>query len=289
MGGYDEGLYGNACEIESAGAHSSSSWGGATTGSFYNEGKGRSIVDVAGAFTHDLVAASSASNALSQYSGTSAATPSVGSIAVGVIDMFKTHIGTSFVDNPGVLYAWMLNMGDRANSGTTKIKARFDHRLGAGRLGARFLAAEGMDSPWLWGHYALCVGDNATVSINIDGGSPLGADYDRLRAVAWWYDARHEVGIAIDDIDLRLYDTGSSKYIRSSLDSYDNKERVYHGNVGGRALRLDVIGADVTANNAGCGANKMKVYVTYMIEDDDRDDANGPTYNSSTCEGVENL
>ena len=287
---YDQGAIGNACDTETGPIRFDASWGGATTGTQngYDEGKGRSIIDITGAWLHDEIATSASTTAVGQFAGTSAANPSVASVAIGVIDMFKTHVGTNFIDNPGVLYAWMLNMADRASSASSsKMTSRFDHRMGAGRLGARFLSPEGMDAPWRWGHYSLCVGDGGVANINI---GTLNGDTESFRAVAWWYDTNHEVsGAGIDDVDLRLVDLDTGLPIRTSTDSFDNKERVFHGAVGGRTLQLQVIGSDVEADNTGCGTNRMKVYVTYLAEDDDRDDVDGPSYNALTCEGVENL
>ena len=289
VGAYDEGA-GSACDTETAAAHDQTAWGGATAGpsSGWGEGKRRSIIDLAGAWGHGFVPTNGGPTNTSSFTGTSAATPSVASVAVGVIDMFKTSLGTSFIDNPGVLYAWMLNMGDRARSDTSgKRTARFDHRLGAGRIGARFLSGEGMDAPWIWEHYALCVADNQVVDIDLGA---LSSDYDAFRAVAWWYDSRHNSsGGSIDDFDLRLVNLDSGGTMNKSDDSYDNKERIYHGSVGSKDIRLEVVGSDVTADTAGCGTNRMKVFVTILVEDSDRDDANGPSYNPTTCEGVETL
>ena len=195
---------------------------------------------------------------------------------------------TNFIDDPGVLYAWMLNMGDRRNQSGGKMSSRYDHRSGAGNIKMRFLAGAGMDSPWYYYHYELCIDDNEVYTIPIRGGSTLPGDVDSLRATAWWYDRRIENGVQIDDIDLRLQTTGGS-LLRSSYDSYDNKERVFYRDVGGKAVELQVRGYDVTSDNEGCGSNSMRVFVTILIEDDDRDDGNGPDYDADTCVGVERL
>jgi len=113
-----------------------------------------------------------------------------------------------------------------------------------------------------------------------------------MRAVAWWYDERHADGTTIDGIDLVLRDADTGSWIKGSVDRHDNhvnKERVYVPDVGGRRLDLEVIGQSVTSDVAGCGTNRMKVFVTIIAEDSDRDDGNGPTYNSTTCEGVHTL
>ena len=79
-----------------------------------------------------------------------------------------------------------------------------------------------------------------------------------------------------DDIDFQLVDTDGWPYWRASVDSYDNKERIYFDGIGGKTVELRIIGDDVTADNEGCGTNSMKVYYAYILEDADRDDGNGP-------------
>jgi hypothetical protein len=221
--------------------------------------------------------------------GTSLATPSVASAAVAFIDMMKNYRGSNSVDDPGYLYAWMLNAGDRGQAGTsTKKTALFDHRMGAGRTNVRFVGNPGLDTPWWWYQYELCVDDATTVTLTLNGGSALSSDADSIRATAWWYDRRIEAGTQIDDIDLRLKKTDGTLLI-SSLSAYDNKERVYYGSPGSKALKLEVVGTDVTSDGEGCGTNSMRVWVTILIEDDDRDDGDGPDFDPFTCEGVDVL
>ena len=64
--------------------------------------------------------------------------------------------------------------------------------------------------------------------------------------------------------------------LRSSLDYYDNKERVFSRSVGGQAIELEIEGWDVKTDTTSCGSNSMKVYYMYFYEDGDRDDADGP-------------
>jgi len=117
---------------------------------------------------------------------------------------------------------------------------------------------------------------------------------DAFKAAMCWYDRRIENDInyqsgstdIVDDIDLKLV-RPSVGAIRSGVSSFDNKERVYHPDIGGMgALGLHIEGFRVTSDEAGCGTNKMKVWVAMMWEDSDRNDADGPTYNTTTCEGV---
>ena len=133
-----------------------------------------------------------------------------------------------------------------------------------------------MDGPWGVGASEVCVGDQDVVTIPINGGNTLSSSVDGLKAVAWWYDARHENNYDIDDIDLKLYTTGGT-YLRGSTDSNDEKERLFH-DVGGLAVELRLIGYDVTATSvSGCNSGEMKVYYAYFWEDDARNDPDGPS------------
>jgi hypothetical protein len=284
VGGYDsndDAL--TLCDLRSSDVDYRSSWGGSTT--TFNEGRYRSIIDIAGAFKGSEVPVWQSDTFVSTFLGTSHATPSVASVAVDVIDMFKNYRQTDFIDDPGVLYAWMLNMADRTQQGGAKLTTRFDHRLGAGKVNARFIGSPGMDAPWFFAHYELCIGHNEVHTITFDN---VSSDIDSLRAVAWWYDRRLETQPLIDDVDLALKESVGTP-IAASDDAYDNKERIYSDAVGGKSVKLEVIGYNVTSDGEGCGTNAMRVYVTILAEDDDRDDGDGPSYDAITCEGVQTL
>ncbi len=277
---------GSVCAMKSAPIHASTNWGGSTTN--YSEGKYRSIIDITGSYQGSGVPWWTSDTATATFVGTSHANPSVASAAINLIDQMKNFRNTNFIDDPGVLYAWMLNMGDRRDQSGGKKTSRYDHRTGAGNLKMRFVGGPGMDSPWYYYHYELCIDDGEVYTIPINGGNVLPDDVDSFRAVAWWYDRRIESGVQIDDIDLHLRGTGGT-LLRGSSDRYDNKERVWYSDVGNKAIKLEVRGYDVTSDVEGCGSNSMRVYVTVMIEDNDRDDGDGPDYNAATCEGVETL
>lgn len=275
----------SVCLEKTSPIHPNSGWGGHP--SDYSKGKKRSIIDVLGAYSGANIPTSSSDSALGNFSGTSHSTPSVASAAVNLIDQMKNYRNTNFIDDPGVLYAWMLNMADRRNQSGGLMSTRFDHRTGAGNLRMRFVGGPGMDAPWYYKHYEMCIDDGEVYTININGGNTLSGDVDSFRAVAWWYDRRIETATLIDDIDLRLKTTAGAT-LRSSLDRDDNKERIYYNDIGGKAVKLEVRGFDVTSDSEGCGSNSMRVFVTILVEDDDRDDADGPAL-SNTCVGVDRL
>lgn len=271
-----------------------SSWGGSLTSA--GEGRRRSIIDITGAYCQARRPVHTSDTAFGTFCGTSAATPSVAGAAITLIDNYKTNF-SNFIDDPGGLFTWMLMMGDRSSSGQAdntgldgKLWGRFDHRFGAGKLRMRMLNSAGMDAPYYIYNGWTCVDDGEIYIVPMNEGQTLSADVDSAKAVIWWYDRRMQNASsqAIDNIDLRL-STTTGMTLQSSTDPYDNKERVYYRDVGGHAIQLEIIGQSVTADNAGCGSNSMKVYFAILVEDDDRDDADGPSWEPVTCEGVEPL
>ncbi len=103
-----------------------------------------------------------------------------------------------------------------------------------------------------------------------------------IKAAIYWYDVRHETGGAIDKINLALGRVDGG-LIRASNAVTTNYEFVIARDGYGGTDDIDtsqsemwITGVDVTADNAGCGTNKMLVYYAFIAEDADRDDAEGP-------------
>jgi hypothetical protein len=174
-----------------------------------------------------------------------------------------------------IFNAHLLIMGDRQAQSGGYYLSGFDSLWGAGRTKMRKLDDAGMDSPYAWGTGFTCVDDGQTVTININSGAALSTDVDYLKAVIYWFDERHEKGKSVSDVDLRLKTT-SGTTLTSSIDAYDNKERVFNRSVGGQAVKLEINGYDVRTDTTSCGSNSMKVYYMWYYEDGDRDDADGP-------------
>lgn len=212
------------------------------------------------------------------YSGggcfTSYAAPAAAGAAIDFADhYFMTY--SSVLDDPGLLHVAMLLMGDRTSQ-TGRLTSGFDNVRGAGKMRMRRWDNSGMDSPWGFGLGAVCVDNYTAVLIPINGSAPLPASVDVIKAVAYWYDRRHETGAVIDNIDLQLRDDGSFTLERSESD-FDEKERVFYelnGDPGPYFLRLSA--PDVSSDEAGCGADSMLVYYGYFYEDSARNDSNGP-------------
>ena len=237
---------------------------------------GRSMVDMTAYACRTLLPNTANSYSTTTPCGTSISAPTVVSGAVDFIDFYKSTF-SNFIDNPAVLATNLLLMGDRQGESGYKTYG-YDRRWGAGRFKMRMFNSLGLDNPAAWKTGSVCVDGGETVEISINGGNPLPYDVDYLKAVIFYYDSRHDLvsSNALDDIDLRLRKTNGT-LLRSSISSFDNKERVFYTDPGGMAVKLEVSGWNVTADNAGCGSNSMRVYYAVIWEDNDRDDSTGMT------------
>jgi hypothetical protein len=262
-------------DIRTSGIASNSSIGGNAT-----EGDERSIIGLTAYGCRTKLFDTGGSYGYERC-GTSFASPTVVGTALDFMDFYLSTF-SDFIDDPGVLYANMLLMGDRqATDG--KITYGFDNRWGAGRLMARRTDAAGLDSPYTWGTNDICIDNGEEYTLALNSGNAFSSDVDVVKAVIWWYDDRHENGTTPDNVDLRLDTFNSSTNAwenkRVSKSKKDNKERVFvsGATVQNKKVRLRITGANVTNDNTGCGSNSMKVYLAYLSEDSDRDDADGPT------------
>lgn len=232
-----------------------------------------------------------------QGCGTSFAAPTVTGVALNFISWWKAAGYSSAIEQPGILYSNLLLMGDGQKHNPDPAdqyrEHGFDSLWGAGRLKTRLWDSTGMDSQYGWLTGSRCIGNSETLYIERSAQPVIGSDVDTMKAVIWWYDRRHENGQAIDDIDLsieRRNSNGSWSTRRVSSSGSDNKERVIlhdFSGINAARHRLKLHGYDVTADAEGCGSNKMKVYFAWYYEDSDRDDSDGPGWNSSTLIGIE--
>ena len=252
--------------------YTQSPFGGASA----TEGKSRSIIDVT-AYAGRRKLFDTSGTYLTFAMGTSVADPTVAGGALDYNDYFKTqNSGSTTIDQPGSMAVSLLLMGDRQSRVGGKLTFGFDPLWGAGRLKMRQGDVTGLDAPAIWKIGSTCIEQGETFTVPINGGAALSANVNDFKAVIYWYDRRHELGTAIDDLDLYLRTTSLTD-LESSASSTDEKERVYHGSIGGKAIQLDIVGFNITADNESCGANSMLVYWAYFYEDDARDDADGPS------------
>jgi hypothetical protein len=246
--------------------------GFSSRGGTSSEGGGRTIIDLA-AYGYRKMLFDTAGGYSRSGGGTSYAAPTVTATALDFIDHYK-HEYSDLIDNPGILAANLLLMGNRQTQSSSKSLYGYDNLYGAGALRARRYDSAGMDAPWRYSNGWVCISDKESYVLSINDSLALSSDVDTFKAVLWWYDSRHESNGTVDDIDLRLQTTAGTT-LRSSV-SVDNKERVFYQGVGGKAIQLQIYGYNVTADDTGCGTNSMKVYYAYYYEDSDRDDSDGP-------------
>jgi hypothetical protein len=268
--GGDSGI----ADVRSGSVYSNTSRGG------YNNGQ-RSIVDLTAPAWRRNMASTGSSDWTYAAWGTSFATPTVAAAALDFADFYETTFNSSWILNPGALTANLLLMGDRQEEGGTRATSGYDEVWGAGRMMMRMFDSSGMDSPWNYGRYGVCVDDGETVTYDLGA---VSGDVELLKVVSYWYDRRHDSnGDVMDDIDLRVRvkdpSSGNNVGYRSSLRSFDEKERVYFdmGNYSStQNVEIELTGYDVTADNEGCGTNSNLVYIAWYYEDHDRDDSDGP-------------
>ena len=212
------------------------------------------------------------------FGESSAATPVVAGAAAVYRHWYRQE-NSALIDDPGILYADLLLMGDRRYSdGGAKMTEGFSPLWGAGALRLRKYDGAGLDA---WAQHnvgSVCVGHGTTV-VPIATSTAVPADVEYAKAVAWWYDERHDnAGNGygqFDRVTLRLqrYDTGTSTWVTLRDDADENNMlRVYYSDVGAWELRLQLSGTSVTQDSGGCGTNSVRVYFAWLVEDNDRDD-----------------
>ncbi|MEE9385041.1 MAG: S8/S53 family peptidase [Nannocystaceae bacterium] len=231
-----------------------------------SRGGARTMVDIAASACRELLFDDTGGYSRSAC-GTSYAAPTVTGTAIDFIDWYKVEY-SDYIDNPGVLYVHLLLQGDRQTESGTYLATGYDQVVGSGHLRARRFDAVGLDGPWDYGRYSACVGHNTDVSIDISGGT-LSSDVDTISAAIYWYDGRHHSSGTLDDIDLALME--GNTVLENSQSASDNKERVFHDDPGGRDLSLRIRGFNVTADDEGCGDNRMRVWFAWYYEDSDRE------------------
>jgi hypothetical protein len=218
---------------------------------------------------------------------TSAATPVASGAAALFRDWYLDQVDTS-IDDPGILYANMLLMGDRTAESGSRLLEGYDNLWGAGKLRLREFDNAGLDAPWGWGDGSVCVSDGAYTFVTISS-STLSSDVDVMRVVAWWYDRRHDDSstTAIDRVSMQVrnYDSWMvpllpwSGAVEADDSGTDNKLRVHIDNpTSSKYYRIRFSGDDVTSDGEGCGTDSMRVYYAWFYEDSDREAAEALPY-----------
>lgn len=208
--------------------------------------------------------------------GTSFAAPTVAGGAIELIDFYHDVIGND-IDDPGVLTANLLLMGDREAEGTGKHSSGYSNLWGSGRFKMRRWDDEGLDAPAGFEDFVTCIDDGTSYYHAINGGQAIPADANALKAVVYFYDPHDEWGYPVDDITLSLIENvGGYWYTRvSDTNTTDEKKRVFWDSfTGNNEWYLEISGDDVDTDSTSCGTDSMLVYVALFWEDSDRDDVN---------------
>jgi len=258
-------------------------------GGTISQGGNRTIVDISAPATRTLTFANSGQGYSSMIDvngqgsgiGTSFAAPLVAASAAQFIDWYKYQVSNS-VDDPAVVFSWFLAMGDRQSQTGSRRTNRFDNIWGAGRLRLRKFSHDGMDTPWQFQRGDVCLGNGESFTVNLQSGNPMPTAVDAIKAVAWWYDAKHEAfaPTSIDDIDLRIERNCGTGFLSVSTSSsaYDNKEMAFYSPQDTCHYRIRLNGYSVSGTNGGCASGKTRVYWSWFLEDSARDDSNGPSF-----------
>ncbi|MBN2797623.1 MAG: S8 family serine peptidase, partial [Deltaproteobacteria bacterium] len=169
------------------------------------------------------------------WGGTSFSAPAVAGSAMVLRRWMMTN-GSAFVDEPGLLAAALLNMGDRYAGDGARLDEGFDAELGAGFLRAELFDSAHQTAPWGVEYAKGCLADGSTSAdvaalIPVNQGNRVELDVRHLQASLWWYDVDHDEGGALSDFDLYLekrHPMFNVWYVvASSTSDRDNMERVH--------------------------------------------------------------
>jgi hypothetical protein len=208
---------------------------------------------------------------------TSASSPAATGAAALFRDWYKDEVDDA-IDEPGLLYANLLLMGDRLSQTGGRLSSGFDNVSGAGVLRLRMFDADGLDNPAAHATGSVCVGDGQTVNVPFNSGTALGADVDYVKVVAWWYDYDYDgrsAGDPFNTVFLRLEKQVSGSWVQQvASNNTDNRQRVFaDSGVGGSPWRFRLYGNAIeTDADYGCGVDSVLVYWASVWEDNDRDD-----------------
>lgn len=217
------------------------------------------------------------------FPNTSAATPAVAGSAELFRDWYTTE-KSALMNEPGILYANMLLMGDRADKNAASLPPAvplvtgYDNLWGAGELRLRKFDGEGFDNPARYTTGKTCVAHGAATSIPMTPNSPMPQNVGILKATAWWYDHRHDDALSVDNDRVRLEVLKGAASIVTD-NGTDNKARVSVDTlVAGEYYYLRMTGTQVTSDVEGCGTDSTMVYWAYYWEDTARDDGDQSDY-----------
>lgn len=207
-------------------------------------------------------------------SGTSVSTPILASAAT-VFQDFYANERSRLVDDPGILYANLLLMGDRWASASCPAgtdycdgpNAGFDPKSGAGRFRLRTFSSSANPKDLnqaSWASGRLCVGkDPVDVPIPSPATPPADPWFD---AVARWTDADGRVG----GVDIELFEVVDGVPTPLGSDTSNDTKKRARGQGSGNASATYFIrftGRDVrTKRNDFCPRNEQRVHFAAKVE-----------------------
>jgi len=272
-------------------------YSGSSRGGTLDEGNERTIVDLLGPACLQYMAQEWSTDnpqyneGASGSCGSSFSTPYVAGSAAVFRDWY-THVKSTLVNDPFILYTNLLLMGDRisetADPGDFDGKnfihktSGFDGLTGAGALRMKRFDAAGLDGPATWGTGSVCVDHGVDVFLNFNGGNAFSTDADYIKVVTSLYDEEHDDlgGDNFDWVDLSLQYNYQNAWVTAASDfRIDEKRMVFYSGAqmsAGRAWRIKLSGLNVSSDGTSCGNNSQRVYYSAIVEENDRDD-DGPT------------
>lgn len=216
----------------------------------------------------------------SSWAGTSASTPLVAGSAALFREQFRSTLG-DLILHPGVLYANLLHMGDRATTSSYTAypphwHLGYDSWSGAGRLRLRMWNKAGLDAPAYVRTGYTCVPHHTAVTIPVHGSKLLSTDVDYIKVTTYLYDFTHDLSedTAVNSHDILLYEDDGSGWSLVAADTVgqDNKRRIFYEPTEPARYKVEIRGINVFEENAGCGSSSTRVHYALSYEDNDRDD-----------------
>lgn len=252
------------------------------------DGGGRTITDISAPGCRSLTYTLNGGYSIAGGCGTSFSTPTVTSAAMNLKNWYLNNFGP-LIEEPGILYAMLLNFGDGEGIKNTSSRySGFNNLWGSGRLQMRRFDQFGMDSPWRARVGWQCVGHGETIRIDLMS-RRHDDDVDTVKVAAWWYDDEHGTGSDAPSVYLtiegRKYNGNTpgawSNYV-TDYNYYGERENkgkvVLHRRFSSNDqflddvdLRIKLGGIAVYTDDPVCGNNATRVYYSAFYEDADRD------------------
>jgi len=183
-----------------------------------------------------------------RWGGTSFSAPEVAAAAAVYRDWYMNS-WSSFIDEPGMLMASLLLMGDRYSGDGLQRNTGFDWELGAGFLKLDTSYPVGSSLTSATSLHKKCVSSRWETPV-VRGPLTLQLLPTEINAVVSWYDVDYDEGGALTDYDLVLVrrTPTSESIVLSSCSRRNNMERVHYDLPTGDSIayyvwRIDPMGA----------------------------------------------